>query len=181
MGVYLATTQIGWLVCVMSAAAQRPWWGCAYALIATAGHLTFAQRPSSEARLVVTIAASGWVWDSAVVHAGLLEYPNGVVLNGSAPYWLAALWALFAIQLNTVLRWLRQRPLIAALVGAIGGPASYRAGAALGAVHVNEPTTALVVIAAGWALILPAAIAIAARWDGVTAPVRIGNGRPRHE
>jgi hypothetical protein len=33
----------------------------------------------------------------------------------------------------------------------------------------------------GWALILPAAIAIAARWDGVAAPVIAGNGRPRHE
>ncbi|ENH6336780.1 hypothetical protein ABWH74_000058 [Burkholderia vietnamiensis] len=33
----------------------------------------------------------------------------------------------------------------------------------------------------GWALILPTAIAIAAAWDGVAAPVIAGNGRPRHE
>lgn len=105
--VYLATTQIGWLLCVMTAASHRAAWGVAYALTATAGHLLFARRPSSEARLVVTVTVTGWLWDSAVAHSGLLDYPNGVLLNGTAPYWLAALWALFAIQLNTLLRWLR--------------------------------------------------------------------------
>jgi len=63
-----------------------------------------------------------------------------------------------------------------ALVGAFAGPASFRAGAALGAVHFNDPTAALVVIATGWAFILPAALAIARHWDGVTplSPPTIG-------
>jgi len=174
--VYLATTQIGWLSCVMTAASQRAAWGVAYALIATVGHLLFARRPSSEARLVLTVTVSGWLWDSAVAHSGLLVYPNGVLLEGTAPYWLAGLWALFAIQLNTLLHWLRERPLISVLVGAFAGPASFRAGAALGAVHFNDPTAALVVIATGWAFILPAALAIARHWDGVTplSPPTIG-------
>ncbi|KVS13586.1 DUF2878 domain-containing protein [Burkholderia vietnamiensis] len=165
--VYLATTQIGWLVSVMTAASHRAAWGVAYALIATAGHLLYAHRPSCETRLVITGTASGWLWDSAVAHSGLLEYPNGVLLQGTAPYWLAGLWALFAIPLNTLLRWLRQRPLVSVLVGALAGPASFRAGAALGAVHFKEPAAALVVIATGWAFILPAALAIARRWDGI--------------
>ena len=130
--VYLATTQTGWLVCVMTAASHHAAWGVTYALIATVGHLLFARRPTSEARIVITVTVSGWLWDSAVAHSGLLVYPNGVFLKGTAPYWLAGLWALFAIQLNTVLHWLRARPLISALVGAFAGPASFRAGAALG-------------------------------------------------
>ncbi|WP_230948708.1 DUF2878 domain-containing protein [Burkholderia multivorans] len=166
--VYLATTQIGWLLCVMTAASHRAAWGVAYALTATAGHLLFARRPSSEARLVVTVTVTGWLWDSAVAHSGLLDYPNGVLLNGTAPYWLAALWALFAIQLNTLLRWLRGRPIIAALVGACAGPASFRAGAALGAVHFDAPAAALLVIATGWACILPASVALGSHWDGIT-------------
>ncbi|WP_244135080.1 DUF2878 domain-containing protein [Burkholderia sp. BCC0322] len=174
--VYLATTQIGWLVCVMTAASHHAAWGVAYALIATLGHLLFARRPSSEARIVITVTVSGWLLDSAVAHSGLLVYPNGVLLKGTAPYWLAGLWALFAIQLNTLLRWLRERPLISALVGAFAGPASFRAGAALGAVHFKDPAAALVVVATGWAFVLPAALAIARHWDGVTprSPPPIG-------
>ncbi|WP_431228593.1 DUF2878 domain-containing protein [Burkholderia contaminans] len=176
LSVYLATTQTGWLVCVMTAAARHAAWGVTYALIATVGHLLFARRPTSEARIVITVTVFGWLWDSAVAHSGLLVYPNGVFLEGTAPYWLAGLWALFAIQLNTVLRWLRARPLISALVGAIAGPASFRAGAALGAVHFKDPAAALVVIATGWAFILPAALAIASHWDGVAnhSPAPIG-------
>ncbi|RQR32496.1 DUF2878 domain-containing protein [Burkholderia sp. Bp9015] len=169
MYVYLATTQLGWLVCVMAAASHRAAWGFAYALFATAGHLLYAGRPSREARLVIVVTVSGWLWDSAVAHSGLLAYPNGVLLPGTAPYWLAGLWALFAIQLNTLLRWLKHRPLVAILVGALAGPASFRAGAALGAVHFRDPVAALVVLATGWAVILPAALALARRWDGVTA------------
>lgn len=168
--IYLATTQTGWLVCVMTAASHHAAWGVTYALIATTGHLLFARRPASEARIVITVTVSGWLWDSAVAHSGLLVYPNGVFLKGTAPYWLAGLWALFAIQLNTLLLWLRARPLVSALVGAFAGPASFRAGAALGAVHFKDPAAALVVLATGWAFILPAALAIASHWDGVTRP-----------
>ncbi len=177
MYVYLAATQIGWLVCVMTAASHHAAWGVAYALIATAGHLLYAHRPSCEARLVVTVTVSGWLWDSAVAHSGLLEYPNGVLLADTAPYWLAGLWALFAIQLNTLLRWLRYRPLVSMLVGALAGPASFRAGAALGAVHFREPAAALVVTATGWAFILPAALAIARRWDGMPPASAPASGR----
>jgi hypothetical protein len=166
--VYLAVTQIGWLVCVMTAASDHAAWGVAYALAAVAGHLFHARRPSREARLVALIATCGWLWDSAVAHSGLLVYPNGILLKGTAPYWLAGLWVLFAIQLNTLLRWLGQRPFVSALAGALAGPASFRAGAALGAVHFEAPIAALVVIGAGWAFILPAALAIARRWDGMT-------------
>ncbi|CAN0640222.1 DUF2878 domain-containing protein [Burkholderia cepacia] len=168
--IYLATTQTGWLVCVMTAASHHAAWGVTYALIATTGHLLFARRPASEARIVITVTVSGWLWDSTVAHSGLLVYPNGVLLKGTAPYWLAGLWALFAIQLNTLLHWLRARPLISALVGAFAGPASFRAGAALGAVHFTHPAAALAVLATGWAFILPAALAIASHWDGVTPP-----------
>lgn len=168
MYAYLATTQLGWLVCVMTAASHRAARGFAYALIATAGHLLYAYRPSREARLVIAGTVSGWLWDSAVAHSGLLAYPNGVPLPGTAPYWLAGLWVLFAIQLNTLLRWLKHRPPVAMLVGALAGPASFRAGAALGAVNFSDPAAALVVLATGWAVILPTALALARRWDGMT-------------
>ncbi|KVL40915.1 hypothetical protein WS97_04330 [Burkholderia territorii] len=179
MCAYLATTQIGWLVCVMTAASHRAAWGVAYAVIATAGHLLYADRPSCEARLVIAIVVCGWLWDSAVAHSRLVEYPNGVLLPGTAPYWFAGLWALFAIQLNTLLCWLRRRPLVSVLVGALAGPASFRAGAALGAVHFNEPAAALVVIASGWAFILPASLALATRWDGMTRDAAPASSRDR--
>ncbi|WP_323122287.1 DUF2878 domain-containing protein [Burkholderia alba] len=159
--------QAGWFVCVMSAARGHGWLGVVFAAAMVALHLAVSARPAREARLVATVMLAGWLWDSAVAKSGLLVYPNGVLIAGTAPYWMAALWALFAIQLNVLFRWLRVRPISSACLGAAAGPLSFRAGAALGAVHFTDSGAALVTLAVGWALLLPACIALARRWDGV--------------
>ena len=56
--------------------------------------------------------------------------------------------------------------LVAALFGAIGGPAAYYAGGKLGAVEFIETCPALVAIAAGWFVLCPLLFAAARRLDG---------------
>jgi len=92
------------------------------------------------------------------------------VLPGAAPYWILALWALFAAQFNTTFGWLKQpaqRMLLASVLGAIAGPMSFRAGAALGAVRFAQPLLATIVLAIGWAILMPVLILLSRRWDGV--------------
>jgi hypothetical protein len=47
------------------------------------------------------------------------------------------------------------------------GPCCYAAGSALGALRLVEPAGALLVQGAAWAALLPAVLALAARFDGV--------------
>jgi len=89
-----------------------------------------------------------------------------VLIRGTAPYWIVLLWMLFAATLNLSLAWLKPRPLIAALFGAVGGPAAYVAGAKLGALTLTEPAAALPALAIGWAVLTPALARLAARGDG---------------
>ena len=44
---------------------------------------------------------------------------------------------------------------IIALLGVIGGPLAFAAGAAMGAVKFSDPVWSLVIIGAGWAVLLP--------------------------
>jgi len=118
---------------------------------------------------VATIGALGTLWDVLPAATGLIEYRSGVAALSGVPYWIAALWLAFATTLNVSLRWLRERPLIAALAGAVAGPACYGTAATLGALTLTEPRQALAAQAAAWSLLLPAALAIAARYDGVQA------------
>lgn len=166
---YAVVGQTGWFVCVLGAAHGKGWLGVLFAAGAVTGHLCRSACAAREARLVATITVFGWLWDSAVAHSGVLVYPNGVWLAGTAPYWMAALWALFAAQLNVLFGWLHGRPAIAALLGAVAGPLSFRAGAALGAVGFPDTAIALGVLAIGWAVLLPVSIGLARRWDGVHA------------
>ncbi|ASL47243.1 hypothetical protein bAD24_III07605 [Burkholderia sp. AD24] len=166
-GLYFVICQAGWFVCVLSAARGAGWIGMTFAACAVVWHLTRVSEPQREARLLAMTVCVGMIWESVLVYAGLLVYPSGTVIDGFAPYWMSALWALFAIQFNVVFAWLRARPVLAAVLGALAGPLSFRAGAALGAVHFNRPLAAWIALALGWAVLLPALLQLAKRWDGV--------------
>ena len=116
--------------------------------------------------VVVSAAA---VWEALLIRAGLIAYPHGALWPGFAPPWLLALWGLFAIQLNVLFRWLRGRWGLAMVLGAIAGPLSFRAGAALGAAQMPHPTLTMGVLAIGWALWMPALVWMSARCDGIDA------------
>jgi Protein of unknown function (DUF2878) len=109
----------------------------------------------------------GGVWETIQVHVGFLAYDTAGPA-GLAPLWLFALWGLFAAQLNTTYRWLKSRLWAAALLGAVAGPLSFRAGVSLGALQFLRPTPAIASLAISWAILLPSVVALSRRWDGVT-------------
>jgi len=165
--IYFIVGQFGWFACVLSAAHDVPWIGVAVTLVLVAVHLARVDRRVPELKLLASVIAIGAVWESVPVAAGLLVYPNGTVLPGAAPYWILALWALFAAQFNTTFGWLKSRMLLASVLGAVAGPLSFRGGAALGAVRFAQPLAATLTLAAGWAVLLPVLIFLSRRWDGV--------------
>ncbi len=163
--------QAGWLVCVWGGASHRPWLGTGTAVIVIAWHLWRAAHPRREFVLIVIAGGLGFAWDSALVSAGLLSYPSGILLDGTAPHWIVALWMMFATTLNVSLRWLKDRPLPGALLGAVAGPVAYWAGSRLGGVEFLEPLPATVALAVGWAGALPLLMTCAKRFDGTALRV----------
>lgn len=158
--------QAGWFACVLGAAAGRPWIGAAAALAIVAWHLARALRPLRELALVAAAVVAGAVFETLLVQSGWVRFDQGVLVAGTAPYWMVALWAIFATTLNVSLRALRPYPWLAALFGAIGGPAAYWAGAGLGAMEFVAAGLALAAIGAGWAVLAPALFGAARRLDG---------------
>ena len=165
--VYFIVGQAGWFACVLGAAHGVPALGAAVVVIMVVAHLWRVPRPREELKFLAAAVLIGTLWESAVVRLHLLSYPSGNVLDGFPPYWIVALWALFAGQFNTTYSWLKGRPAVAALLGAVAGPLSFRAGAALGAVHFEQPLPAFMTLAVGWAVILPLLLVASRRWDGV--------------
>ena len=158
--------QAGWFACVLGAAWNFPWLGPVVVVMAVAVHLALASSALREAQLIGACALLGLLFDTALLQTGWVSYPNGFWLNGLAPYWMVALWVLFATTLNVSLRWLRHRFWLAGLLGAIGGPASYLAGQGLGGMTLIQPVPALTALAIGWGLVMPALFRIAQRLDG---------------
>lgn len=108
----------------------------------------------------------GLVFDSLLVWQGWLQYSSGIVFSNVAPYWIVALWGLFATLLNISLRWMRGRWFIAAVFGAIGGPAAYYGGLRLGALEFGNMPAGLLALAIGWAVLTPLLLALSSHFDG---------------
>lgn len=155
LAINISLFKIGWLASVFTAAASIPAAGVAVVATVVLVHLLRAANRPAEAKLLAFAALLGLGWESALVAFGLVEYKAGSAIPGLAPYWIVAMWVLFATTLSGAMRWLRKGILIAALAGAIGGPLSFFAGQKAGAVVFPETTVSLLVIGIGWAILLP--------------------------
>lgn len=159
--------QIGWLSCVMGGASSSyHWFGVAVVTAIIAVHLARSYTISNEIMLIVIATLLGTSWDSVLMGAGFLAFNNGVVFDAIIPFWMVAMWALFATTLNVSMQWMKKRYLLAAVFGAIGGPVAYYAGHRLGAVEFSQVSTSLLVVGAGWAVIMPLLMHLSTRFNG---------------
>ena len=158
--------KIGWASTMYGAANGLPLLGPAVVLMAVILHLRNADYPGDELLLVLLTGVIGAAWDSVMVAAGWLTYSSGVFSSSAAPYWIIAMWMLFATTLNLAFRWLHSRLALAALLGAVFGPLSYYIGAKLGAVVINDFVTAMIALAIAWSLLLPGLLLLAQKFDG---------------
>lgn len=166
----LSAFQIGWFACVWGGANGMPALGAVAVVAIVAVHLAYtAEQPATELALILLAGLIGIVWDSALVALGWLSYPSGVLVPGTAPYWIIAMWMLFATTLNVSLGWLKRRYVLAALLGAVGGPMAYYAGFKLGGVEFKTLTLGLGAQAFGWAILMPALTLIAEQLNGMSA------------
>ena len=169
MIVNLTLFQVGWLACVVGAANQLPWAGVIAVLVAVALHLLLASGTTAELRLIGIALALGLVLDSALLATGWVSYPSGVLSAYIAPYWILALWALFATTLNVCISWIKRSLPIAAVLGAICGPMSYFAGSGLGGISLVEPVPSLIALSLIWAIAMPTLVVAARRHNGIDA------------
>lgn len=159
--------QAGWLSCVIGGASRDYYWsGVIVVALFIAVHLVRASNYRREAMLILLTTVLGTLWDSGLMLAGLFSFSNGLVFSALIPFWMIAMWALFATTLNVSMKWLKSRYLLAAVFGAIGGPLAYYAGHRLGAVEFENTLAALLAIGLGWTLIMPLLMALSLRFNG---------------
>lgn len=158
----LVTFYLGWFACVWGAANQYVLFGPSVALFILALHVFLAPNAAREVRLILTTGLIGFAMDSLLATCGVLSFQGEGLATWLSPPWMVALWMLFATTLHTSLNWLAERQLIAVLFGVIGGPASYYAGAQLGALTLHPQLAySLSVIAIAWGVGMPILLRLA--------------------
>ena len=153
--------QVGWFSSVLGAANQMPWLGPVALLLVLAIHLLISNKPAAELLIVISCGLVGLFFDSLLVAFGWVAYPSGQFSEYLAPYWIVTMWMLFGTTLNISMGWLKARPILAAIFGAVGGPLSYIAGQKLGGIVLVDYGIALAALAVGWAIFMPLLLVLA--------------------
>ena len=142
---------LGYLGCWWAAilgAAHGLWWaGPAAAVSYLVIHLGFLDPTREAGRRVILGTAVGLLVEQGNMMAGVTAYSPPTAL---APAWMVGLWAAFSATAGLSMAWLRGKPILAAVLGAVAGPLTFMAGARLGALTLGPWATP--VLALEWAL-----------------------------
>ena len=150
--------QIGWFVCVIGGNQSA----LLFTLFALSIHLLWIGSWRQEKQLLVICLLLGSAIDSFLGNLQILQFSGDSRL---LPGWLACLWVLFGTTLRHSLDWSRQHKSLGAILGLIGGPASYYAGSKLTDVSLAEPLwQTLLILAVIWALVLPLLQSFSEAW-----------------
>lgn len=147
--------QVVWFSAVLGAGRGLSWPGVVAATAFVAWRFASARTPRRDLRLMLAAGALGILFDGLWAHLRLIRYfPAAPALPpGGAPLWILALWVSFGPALEATLGRFVTRPLVAVLIGGIGGPLAYASAARLaGVVEFTAPTwRAWLALAIGWA------------------------------
>lgn len=153
-----ALFQLGWFACVLGGDGVA----LAALLLLLPAHAVLTGTDWREWRLLLLVALTGLATDSLLALAGIFTFERPSA--GLIPLWLLCLWVLFATTLRHSLAWLRPRPGLAALFGAVAGPLSYLAGSELAPVTLAQPLAlTLSVLALVWGVLFPLLLVVSVR------------------
>ncbi len=151
--------QIGWFSAVLGAGRGAPWLGVVVVPLVLLLAMWMSKDWRRELRIAVSAAAMGLVVDTLLIVNGVFAPVPFVSPHPISPLWMVMLWINQATTLNFCMAWLRERYVVGALFGAIGGPLAYLAGAKLGAAAMPS-TGDMVVLSITWLIAFPALLAL---------------------
>ena len=160
--VNVALYEAGWVAAITLAARGNFAWAAMVPLALTAVHLALVRDPARELAVVAVAGLLGCAVDTALIALAAFAPHGSGVLPALPPLWLVALWVQLATLLRFALRWLAGKYLLAALLGAVGGPLAFLVGVRMGAATLPlGPVHAITLLAPAWALVIPLLVALA--------------------
>jgi len=125
--------------------------GAVIALIFLLIHLVITKKRVADLKMMGFMLFVGLLVDGTLQQVGFFKF---TVTGFPIPLWLMVIWLGLATTPHHSLAWLKKRPLLSAVFGAIGGPVAYWAGVRLGAASFNWPLLqSLLFLAFIWAFI----------------------------
>jgi len=151
-----------WFASVLGAASGRHWLGPLSLAVFLVVHLRLNGPWRNEVVLALIAGAIGFGLDTLLIATGMFEPVRWILPAPLSTVWLVMMWVNFALILNVSLKRLQEMPLLAVVLGALGGPGAYFGGVRLGALEFGESLwVTLLVLAVAWAVVTPMLLRLA--------------------
>lgn len=123
--------------------------------------LIISERRGDDLRMAGFLIFLGLLVDGSLQQVGFFTFSTP---GSPIPFWLLVIWVGLAMTIHHSLAWLKDKLLLAAIFGGIGGPAAYWAGTRMGAASFKwSLTSSLFVLAVIWSLIFPTIMLLSRR------------------
>lgn len=123
--------------------------GCLIILIL----ITTSEHKREDLKMIAFLMFLGFLVDGTLQQIGFFTFRSAA---WPIPFWLLVIWLGLAMTIHHSLSWFKDKLMLAALFGSLGGPVAYWAGTRMGAATFNwSLQTSLLVLALIWALIFP--------------------------
>jgi hypothetical protein len=146
---------ISWFLIVYT---HSPYWAPAIATTHLLLHFSTTGRGVIELQFVTGVSLLGFTLDQILFAAGVFQSPHS---GAFAPLWISCLWPILATTFMHAFVTLQHRLILASIAGAIGGGASYVAGARMSDVDFVSPLWGPIFMASLWAVLFPLLLVLA--------------------
>jgi hypothetical protein len=154
----IISVDIGWGACVLGAAWGHHWLGMVVVFLLLIIHIAVIER--NKIRIVFMVAlitiVTGFLADTLLIILGTVEPNRWLMPPPFTAIWDLMIWVNFSITLDRALRFLQNKPILAAVLGAIIAPPTYYAAGRLGALQFSEPSyLGLIWVGVIWFFVMP--------------------------
>ncbi len=140
--------QLIWLLCVLGGNS-----GAYVGMLLLLIHLLFSPLRGADLLMMGFLLFVGLLVDGTLHQIGFISF---TVTGFPIPLWLITIWLGLAITPHHSLAWLKNRPILSMLLGALGGPVAYWGGVRLGAADFTwSVLPSLCILSIIWAFLWP--------------------------
>ena len=145
--------QITWLACIFGEYFNYPWLGVLTGILYLIFFYINTPNKKFALKTILIFAIPGYIFDSSIQALSIYKIESDLIF-GYLPVWMLVLWPTFTTLFVDVLNFLKNRPILAIILGSPLGPGTYYSGVPLGIASYTNINLGLGLMALFWGILM---------------------------
>ena len=149
----LSGYQITWLFCIFGEYYKISIIGFIVGIIYLSLFFYHCSNKEEALKICLIFSSVGYIFDSLLGLLNIFTIKSNIMF-GYLPIWFLVLWPAFSTLFVDVLSFLKNRPVVAFILGSLFAPLAYYSGIPLGIANSNNLTLAIIIMTVFWGSLL---------------------------